>query len=95
VISAVDADGVFRRVMGELGVSDWRRNLMWAGVRWGALTDPYRRGEWRSTLPRLLRVSLAAAPVVLLGALPVMLASKIADAIERASGHPGASDKIV
>lgn len=34
-ITRADADGLFRRVMRELGVSGWRRWTMWAAVRLG------------------------------------------------------------
>jgi hypothetical protein len=61
VISPRDADGVFRRVMRELGVPVVRRWLMWAGVRWGALVDRERRaGWWRDALP-VLGISLEPA----------------------------------
>ena len=33
--SRCDADGIFRRVLRELGVGYVRRRLMWAAVRWG------------------------------------------------------------
>jgi hypothetical protein len=38
---------------------------MWAGVRWGALTDPRRRPGWAASAPGVLAVSLLAAPLVL------------------------------
>ena len=34
-VSRKDADGIFRRIMRELGVPWWRRYLMWAAVRIG------------------------------------------------------------
>ena len=63
-ISARDADGVFRRVMRELGVPPVRRWLMWCGVRWAALVNPVRRPGWWLDAPRLLGLSVLAAPLV-------------------------------
>ena len=65
VVSSRDADGIFRRVMAELQVPPVRRWLMWAGVRWGALTDPQRRPGWLVSAPGVLVVTVLAAPVVL------------------------------
>jgi len=64
-VTSRQADGIFRRVMRESGVPVLRRWLMWAGVRWGALTDPDRRPGWLFSAPGVLAVSLLAAPVVL------------------------------
>lgn len=36
-VSRKDADGIFLRVLQELGVPEWRARLMYAGVRAGAL----------------------------------------------------------
>lgn len=59
-----EADGLFRRVMREQGVPVVRRWLMWAGVRWGALTDADRRAGWAASAPGVLAISVLAAPVV-------------------------------
>lgn len=75
--SAVDTDGLFRRVMREEGVSWLQRWLMWTGVRWGALANPARRAgwfSWRET-PKVLAISLLALPLVLPAAV-VVLASQ-------------------
>lgn len=64
-ISPVDADGVFRRVMRELGVPPVRRWLMWAGVRWSAVTQSHRRPGWWSTAPLTLAITALVAPVVM------------------------------
>jgi hypothetical protein len=68
MITPNDVDGLFRRVMRELGVSTPRRWLMWAGVRYGSLFGGRTAGWWR-TAPAVLAVSVAALPVVLPGVL--------------------------
>jgi hypothetical protein len=64
VVSAREADGIFRRVMRESGVPVLRRWMMWAGVRWGALTDDRRRQGWLFSAPGVLAISVLAAPLV-------------------------------
>ncbi|PZA21404.1 hypothetical protein DMO24_10395 [Modestobacter versicolor] len=64
VVSSRDADGLFRRVLRELGVPPVRRWLMWCGVRWGALANPLRRSGWWVDAPRLLLLSVLLAPLV-------------------------------
>jgi len=73
-ICSIDADGVFRRILRELGVSTPRRWLMWAGVRWGALVGGRASEWWRTALP-VLAISLAALPGMAVGALGVALGS--------------------
>jgi Protein of unknown function (DUF1353) len=47
-VTRLDADGIFRAAMRELGVPFLRRWIMWAAVRWGALAKPDgRRGWWK------------------------------------------------
>lgn len=67
-----DVDGLFRRVMRELGVSTPRRWLMWAGVRWGSLFGG-RAGGWHRTALPVVAISLAALPVVLPGVVGTAL----------------------
>lgn len=67
-----DIDGVFRRILRELGVSTPRRWLMWAGVRWGALFGGRAR-RWRVTAAPVLAISIAALPAVAVGALGVLV----------------------
>lgn len=81
-ITAVDLDGVFRRVMLELGVSTARSWLMWAGVRWGSLASG-RRAGWLQTAPAVLGISLVALPVLLLGVPGVALGLLLFDVAER------------
>jgi hypothetical protein len=65
VVSARDADGIFRRMLRELGVPTVRRWLFFTGVRWGALGTPARRPGWLQDAPAVLTVSVLALPVVL------------------------------
>jgi hypothetical protein len=72
VVTSRQADGLFRRVMRESGVPVLRRWLMWAGVRWSALTEEDRRPGWLFSAPGVLAVSVLAAPVVLPPALLIV-----------------------
>lgn len=71
VITPADADGLFRRIMREEGVSTVRRWLMWTAVRWAALTDPARRAGWLRDAPAVLAITAAVlvAVVAALGGL--------------------------
>jgi hypothetical protein len=73
-VSSRDADGLFRRVLAEEGVPPVRRWLMWCGVRWGALGNPLRRPGWWRDAPRLLALSVLAAPLVLPPAVVITVA---------------------
>ncbi|MGY1845414.1 DUF1353 domain-containing protein [Modestobacter sp. SYSU DS0875] len=84
VVSARDADGLFRRVLRELGVPPVRRWLMWTGVRWGALVPPARRAGWVRDAPRVLALSLLAAPLVVPPAAVVAVALGVYTAVEAA-----------
>jgi len=72
-ITRRDADGLFRRVMRELEVPFLRRWIMWAAVRWAALTKRDGRDGWFRDAPQVLLVSIAAAPFVLAAALVVLV----------------------
>jgi hypothetical protein len=63
-VTSREADGIFRRVMRESGVSVLRRWLMWAGVRWGALADPQRRSGWLASAAGVVAIAVLAAPLV-------------------------------
>jgi hypothetical protein len=82
VVTSRDADGIFRRVMRELGVPVVRRWLMWAGVRWGALTDPARRPGWAISAPGVLAISVLAAPVVVPPGVLILLALGVYGLVE-------------
>lgn len=60
----IDADGLFRRAMRELGVPFLRRWVMWTAVRWAALVKPGGRRRWFAEAHRVLLFSLIALPVV-------------------------------
>lgn len=56
-LNRADADGIFRRVMAELGVSFLQRWLMWGGVRWPSLMKSgFKDGP--DDLPQLVLVTI-------------------------------------
>jgi hypothetical protein len=63
-ISRIDADGIFRQAMRELGVPFLRRWIMWAAVRLGALTDSAGRKNWWKEAWRAALIAAIALPVV-------------------------------
>ena len=70
----VDADGIFRRAMRELRVPFLRRWIMWAAVRWGALTKPRGREGWLGESWRVLLFTLLSLPFVAPPALLILVA---------------------
>ena len=96
-VSSRDADGLFRRVMAELGVPPLRRWLMWCGVRWGALLNPARRAGWWRDAPRVLALSVAAAPLVLPASVVVTaslwLYTGVEAVVTRATGEDRRADR--
>ena len=82
VLSSRDADGLFRRVLRELGVVPVRRWLMWTAVRWGALANPLRRPGWWLDAPRVLLLSLLSAPIIVPPALVITAAMAVYTAVE-------------
>jgi len=83
LIDPVDVDGIFRRVMRELGVPTVQRWLMWTGVRWSATTQAHRRFGWWSTAPATIAISLAALPIVAPAGVAILLGLAIYTAAER------------
>lgn len=69
-----DADRLFRQALGSQAVPVLRRWLMWAAVRWAALRKPGGTSGWLRDAPRVLLVTLLAAPVVLPPAAVVLVA---------------------
>lgn len=70
-----DTDGIFRRVMQDLGVPWAKRWVMWAAVRAAALFNPrraYGRAFHRDA-PKVFGIALLAAPVILPGAVGVLI----------------------
>jgi hypothetical protein len=94
-VSSRDADGLFRRVLTEQGVPPVRRWLMWCGVRWGALVNPLRRPGWWRDAPRLLALSVLAAPLVLPPAAVISVALAVYTVVESAVTRlvPGAGPR--
>jgi len=72
-LSRLDADGIFRQAMRELGVPFLRRWIMWAAVRWGALTKPDGRRDWGKEAWRVLLVTVVALPITLPAALVIVI----------------------
>jgi hypothetical protein len=83
-VTSREADGIFRRVMRESGVSVLRRWLMWAGVLWGALTDERRRAGWVFSAPGVLAITVLAAPLIVppgIVILPSLLVFAVAERV--------------
>jgi hypothetical protein len=74
-VASRDVDGIFRRVMSELDVPWAKRWTMWAAVRAGAALNPRRAPgrAFRRDLPKVAGMALLAGPVVLPGAVGVLL----------------------
>jgi uncharacterized protein DUF1353 len=81
-ISWVDADAIFRRSMRELDVAFLRRWMMWAAVRWGALTKKRGRKGWWKESWRVLLFTLLALPIVLPPAILILVALVLFFALE-------------
>lgn len=64
VFTSIDTDAIFRKNAREGGTDVIRSELLWMGVRYGALGNVARRGEFIKTAPRVL-----ADTMVILGAL--------------------------
>ncbi len=78
-VSRRDADGIFRRVMEEMGVSAPRRWLMWAAVRAGShLSDAtgHERLQWAG-------LALVAVPLLILPTALVWIGQTAFDLLER------------
>ncbi len=68
-VNRSDADGIFRRVLRELGVSAPRRLCMWSAVRVGCRMQDATCSDWW----RVLAVAALAVPFLLLPLLVVLL----------------------
>jgi hypothetical protein len=73
-MSYIDADGLFRRAMRELGVPFLRRWILWAAVRVGALVKEGGTEHWWRESWRVLLVALVALPVILPPAVLIVIA---------------------
>lgn len=54
LFSSTDTDAIFRKISRDEGTGWVRSELLWLGVRCGALINPARRKGWLSTFPRFL-----------------------------------------
>jgi hypothetical protein len=72
-LTYVEADGILRRAMRELGVPFLKRWTIWAAVRWGALKKGGLSLAWMKESPRVLLVTFAVAPVVFPAAAVVLV----------------------
>jgi hypothetical protein len=74
-VTSRDVDGIFRRVMQDLGVPWIKRWAMWTGVRWSSLTTENRRygRDFRKDAPRVIGITLLAIPVILPGVVGVLI----------------------
>lgn len=52
--TAIDTDAIFRKNAREGGTGAIRSELLWLGVRYGALANPARRGGFVKTAPRVI-----------------------------------------
>jgi hypothetical protein len=68
-----DADGIFRQAMRTLGVPLLRRWIMWAGVRWGALTTADGRESWWLDAPKVIFITVCVLPLLAPAALLISL----------------------
>jgi hypothetical protein len=70
-----DADGIFRRVMEDLGVSWLTRWQMWAAVRLAACFNSRRAygRQFGKDAPAVLGMLLLSVPFVLLGVIGVLI----------------------
>jgi uncharacterized protein DUF1353 len=81
-IDRIDADGVFLQAMRELGVPFLRRWIMWAAVRWGALTKQADRKHWWREAWRVALLTAAALPIVAPAAAIIFITRYLIYAVE-------------
>jgi hypothetical protein len=72
-MSRLDADGLFRQAMRELGVPFLRRWMMWAAVRWAALFKKDGRAEWIKEAPRVLLFTILGLLFISLPVVPILI----------------------
>ena len=72
-VTRLDADGIFRAAMRELGVPFLRRWIMWAAVRWGALAKPDGRRGWWKEAWRVALITAVALPIVAPAAAVILI----------------------
>jgi len=72
-VSRIEADGIFRQAMRELGVPFLRRWIMWAAVRLGALTNSAGREKWWTEAWRVALIAAVALPVITPAAVVIVI----------------------
>ena len=87
-ISRIDADGIFRQAMRELGVPFLRRWIMWAAVRLGALTNPAGRKKWWTEAWRVALIAAVALPIVAPAAAVIVISFLVFYLVELAVWLP-------
>jgi hypothetical protein len=88
LVTSYDTDGIFRRIMQELGVSFPLRWTMWAAVRAGALFNS-RRSYGRNfhlDAVKVLGILLLALPFLLPGAVGVLISLGCTRVLQLGSG---------
>ena len=85
-VDSVDTDGLFRRMLRELGVPLAQRWLYWLGVRWGALASPGRRAGWWRTAHLVILLTVLIAPLLLPALLISLVTLFILGALELVGG---------
>lgn len=83
-----DIDGIFRVAMRDLGVGWPKRWMGWTAVRWAALFNPRRAygRDFAKDAPKVLGMSLLVLPVVLPGAVGVLISLGFVRLITTLSG---------
>ena len=81
-ISRIEADGIFRQAMRELGVPFLRRWIMWAAVRLGALTNQAGREKWWTEAWRVALIAVLALPVVTPAAVVIAISFLVFNVID-------------
>ena len=81
-ISRIDADGIFLQAMRELGVPFLRRWIMWAAVRWGALTKAADRKNWGREAWRVVLLTAMALPFVAPAAALILITRLVLYVVE-------------
>ena len=81
-VSRIEADGIFRQAMRELGVPFLRRWIMWAAVRLGALTNQAGRKKWWTEAWRVALIAAVALPVVTPAAVVIAISFLVFNVID-------------
>jgi len=81
-LSWLDADAIFRRAMRELDVPFLRRWILWAAVRYAALTKKGGLKGWWKESWRVLLITLVALPIVAAPAVIILVALAVFFVVE-------------